>query len=96
MGVLDKLKNTFGIDEEDEDELDYEDEEVEETPAENTFKADFSRNVASAQPKRERSISTSSFGARLQVVLVKPERYEEASDIFLAVLPTQIKAMCKK
>ena len=25
MGVLDKLKNTFGIDEEDEDELDYED-----------------------------------------------------------------------
>lgn len=37
MGVLDKLKNTFGIDEEDEDELDYEDEEVEETPAENTF-----------------------------------------------------------
>lgn len=41
MGVLDKLKNTFGIDEEDEDELDYEDEEVEETPAENTFKADF-------------------------------------------------------
>ena len=81
MGVLDKLKNTFGIDEEDEDELDYEDEEVEETPAENTFKADFSRNVASAQPKRERSISTSSLGARLQVVLVKPERYEEASDI---------------
>ena len=59
-----------------------EEEEAEEVvPVENTFKADFTQNVVAAAPvKKEKSVSLSSI-PRLQVVLVKPERFEEASDI---------------
>ena len=84
MGISDKFKSIFGIDDEEfEDEL-MEEEETEEVVApENTFKADFTQNVAPVTPapvKKERNVSLSSI-PRLQVVLVKPEKFEEASDI---------------
>ena len=83
MGILDKVKGAFGIDEEefDDDEL-MEEEEETVAVAENTFKADFTQNVtvAPAPAKKERNVSISSL-PQLQVVLVKPERFEEASDI---------------
>lgn len=84
MGVFDKIKNAFGVDEDDyEDEFEYE--EVEEV-LENTVKPDFT------QPKKERSISLSAPAAapvsasvaaanQLQVVLVKPEKFDDASGI---------------
>ena len=84
MGISDKFKSIFGIDDEEfEDELMEEDEVEEVVPAENTFKADFTQNVVTPTPapvKKERNVSLSSI-PRLQVVLVKPERFEEASDI---------------
>ena len=83
MGIGDKIRAAFGIDDEEfeEDELMVEDEEEEVVPVENTFKADFTQAVATPAPvKKERSVSLSSI-PRLQVVLVKPERFEEASDI---------------
>ena len=83
MGILDKVKGAFGIDEEefDDDEL-MEEEEETVAVAENTFKADFTQNVtvAPAPAKKERNVSLSSL-PQLQVVLVKPDRFEEASDI---------------
>ena len=83
MGILDKVKGAFGIDEEefDDDEL-MEEEEETVAVAENTFKADFTQNVTVApkKKKKERNVSLSSL-PQLQVVLVKPERFEEASDI---------------
>ena len=86
MGVFGKLKNAFGIDDEDyeEDELmEDEEEEVAAPVVENTFKADFTKNtvqIPAPAPKKEKKVSLSSI-PRLQVVLVKPERFEEASDI---------------
>ena len=86
MAWLGKLKDMFGIDEEEmNDELEARAEEEEEedvVPVENTFKADFTQNIAStvSTVKKEKSVSLSSI-PRLQVVLVKPERFEEASDI---------------
>ncbi len=83
MGISDKLKSVFGIDDEDlDDEMIEEEEEEEVVPAENTFKADFTQNVNTtvASVKKEKSVSLTSI-PRLQVVLVKPERFEEASDI---------------
>ena len=80
MGVFDKIKNAFGVDDDDfEDELDYyEDEEV----VENTVKPDFS------QMKKEKSVplstaasSVSIPSSQLQVVLVKPEKFDDASGI---------------
>lgn len=85
MGVFDKIKNAFGVDDDDfEDEFEYEeDDEV----VENTVKPDFSQ-IASAQPKRERNISLNSVtpaaaaaSSQLQVVLVKPEKFDDASSI---------------
>ncbi len=85
MGVFDKLKGAFGIDEEEyeDDELEQEEEEV--TPvADNTFKADFTQNTitqrAAPAPKRERNTTFSS-APQLQVVLVKPEGFDEAIEI---------------
>ena len=75
MGIFDKLKGAFGIDEDEyeDDELEVEEEEE---VAENTFRADFSQAAA----KKERNVSLSSL-PQLRVVLVKPERFEDASDI---------------
>lgn len=88
MGVTDKLKGIFGIDDDydDEDELL---EEEEESGAENTFKADFSQQTrtpapsatASSYKPREKEDGFMSFSQKLRVVLVKPERYEEAMGI---------------
>ncbi len=76
MGVFDKIKNAFGVDDEDyDDDFDYEEEDE---VVENTVKPDFS------QPKKEKnlSIATSSVTSpQLQVVLVKPERFDDASGI---------------
>ena len=76
MGVFDKIKNAFGVDDEDyDDDFDYEEEDE---VVENTVKPDFS------QPKKEKnlSIATSSMSSpQLQVVLVKPERFDDASGI---------------
>ena len=84
MGISDKFKSIFGIDDEEfEDELMEEEEAEEVVAAENTFKADFTQNVVTPAPapvKKERNVSLSSI-PRLQVVLVKPEKFEEASDI---------------
>lgn len=85
MGIFDKVKGAFGIDDEefeDDEMLDELEEEV--AVPENTYKADFTQNTVSAPApsavKKERSVSLSSL-PQLQVVLVKPERFEEASDI---------------
>ena len=51
MGISDKFKSIFGIDDEEfEDELMEEDEVEEVVPAENTFKADFTQNVVTPTP----------------------------------------------
>ena len=78
MGVFDKIKNAFGVDDEDYDD-DFEYEEEEEV-VENTFKPDFSQN------KKEKNVSfstaapvssTAAADSPLQVVLVKPEKFDE-------------------
>ena len=83
MGVFDKIKNAFGVDDEDYEE-DYEYEEEEEVVVENTVKPDFS------QPKKEKSVSFNTTvpvsasvaaASQLQVVLVKPEKFDDASSI---------------
>ena len=79
MGVFDKIKNAFGVDDDDfEDEFDseYEEDEV----VENTVKPDFS------QIKKEKTVplaaaSTAVPSSQLQVVLVKPEKFDDASGI---------------
>ena len=82
MGVFDKIKNAFGVDDEDYDD-DFEYEEEEEV-VENTVKPDFS------QIKKEKNISlntvtpvpaSSAAASQLQVVLVKPEKFDDASSI---------------
>jgi len=82
MGVFDKIKNAFGVDDEDYDD-DYEYEEEEEV-VENTVKPDFS------QIKKEKNISlntvtpvsaSAAAASQLQVVLVKPEKFDDASSI---------------
>lgn len=78
MGVFDKIKNAFGVDDEDfDDEFEYDEEEEE---VENTVKPDF------AQVKKEKTVplSTASVAvpsSQLQVVLVKPEKFDDASGI---------------
>ena len=77
MGVFGKIKNVFGVDDEDfEDEYEYEEEEE---FVENTVKPDFS------QMKKEKAVPLSTATAvpssQLQVVLVKPERFDDASGI---------------
>jgi cell division inhibitor SepF len=83
MDILGRLKGAFGIDEEefDDDEL-MEEEEETVAVAENTFKADFTQNVtvAPAPAKKERNVSLSSL-PQLQVVLVKPERFDDARPV---------------
>ena len=82
MGVFDKIKNAFGVDDEDYDD-DFEYEEEEEV-VENTVKPDFS------QLKKEKSVSfnttapvsaAAAASSQLQVVLVKPEKFDDASSI---------------
>ncbi len=76
MGVFDKIKNAFGVDDEDyDDEFEYEEEDE---VVENTVKPDFS------QVKKEKNLSlanSSGTSPQLQVVLVKPERFDDASGI---------------
>lgn len=85
MGIFDKVKGAFGIDEEDEFDEDEMETEEEETPAENTFKADFSQpsqpQLTTAPAKKERNVPLSTGNSQLKVVLVKPERFDEATDI---------------
>ena len=80
MGVFDKIKNVFGVEDEDfEDDFEYYEEEEE--TVENTVKPDFSQL---AQVKKERSIpmqTAPATSAPLQVVLVKPEKFDDASSI---------------
>ena len=76
MAIFDKLKNIFNVEDEYEEDYEYEEEEV----VENTVKPDFS------QPKKEKSVSLASTvsalpSSQLQVVLVKPERFDDASGI---------------
>ena len=79
MGLFENMKKVFGVDDEDfEDEFEYDEEEEE--VVENTVKPDFS------QPKKEKAVSFSTASAavpssQLQVVLVKPERFDDASGI---------------
>ena len=76
MALFDKIKNVFNVEDDYEDDYEYEDEEV----VENTVKPDFS------QPKKEKSVPLTSTvsalpSSQLQVVLVKPERFDDASGI---------------
>ena len=82
MGVFDKIRRGFGIDDEDEFEEEY-DESVEEedTPVENTYKADFSQNTQPTVTKREKPVVTAVASGRPQYVLVKPVSFGEAVDI---------------
>ena len=75
--LLDAVIEHIAPEEFDDDEL-MEEEEETVAVAENTFKADFTQNVtvAPAPAKKERNVSLSSL-PQLQVVLVKPERFEE-------------------
>lgn len=83
MGVFDKIKNVFGVDDDYDDDYEYYEDE-DEVVAENTVKPDFSQN---AQVKKEKSISMpvantqTSASSPLQVVLVKPEKFDDASSI---------------
>lgn len=75
MGVFDKIKNAFGVDDDDFEDEFYDDEEE---TVENIVKPDFS------QIKKEKSVPLSTASApssQLQVVLVKPEKFDDASGI---------------
>ncbi|MBQ6929433.1 MAG: cell division protein SepF [Oscillospiraceae bacterium] len=78
MGVFDKIKNAFGVDDDEfEDEFEYDEEDE---VVENTVKPDFS------QMKKEKTVPLSAASAsvpasQLQVVLVKPEKFDDASGI---------------
>ncbi len=80
MGVFDKIKDAFGVDDDYEDDYDYYDDEDEEETAENTVKPDFSQQI-----KKEKSVPLSTVSSvapsQLQVVLVKPEKFDDASGI---------------
>ncbi len=82
MGILDKVKGAFGIDEDEyDDDDDYidDDEDEEEEETDNTFRADFSQ-PSSTPSRKEKNVSLTSI-PQLQVVLVKPESFSDASDI---------------
>ena len=75
MGVFDKIKNAFGVDDDAFEDEFYDDEEE---TVENIVKPDFS------QIKKEKSVplsTTSAPSSQLQVVLVKPEKFDDASGI---------------
>lgn len=81
MGVFDKIKNAFGVDDDDFDD-DYYEDEYEDEVVENTVKPDFS------QMKKEKTVPLSAASpaasvpsSQLQVVLVKPEKFDDASGI---------------
>ena len=84
MGILDKARGMFGINDEDYDE--YEEtgeigvEEEEPVVEEKPTKVSFQTAKTTAPAQGERKVSLSSI-PRLKVILVKPERYEEAIDI---------------
>ena len=79
MGVFGKIKNVFGVGDEDfEDDYEYEYEEEDEI-VENTVKPDFSQKKEKAVPLSTASVALPS--SQLQVVLVKPEKFDDASGI---------------
>ena len=79
MGVFGKIKNVFGVDDEDfEDDYEYEYEEEDEV-VDNTVKPDFSQKKEKAVPLSTASAALPS--SQLQVVLVKPEKFDDASGI---------------
>jgi cell division inhibitor SepF len=82
MGLFDKVKNRFGVDDEDYDTM-----EIDELEDQDDLNDDKSENKVSFQPSKtismpqnEKKVSISSL-PQLQVVLVKPERFEDAIDI---------------
>ena len=81
MGVFDKIKNVFGV-EDDDYEDDYEYDEYEEEVVENTVKPDFSQKQKEKTVPLATSVpAASSSASPLQVVLVKPEKFDDASGI---------------
>lgn len=82
MGVFDKIKNAFGVDDEDyEDDYEY---ETEEEVVQNTVKPDFSqtrKEKSTVSANNISSFNTTQATPQLQVVLVKPERFDDASGI---------------
>ncbi len=84
MGIFGKFKNLMGMDEDEEEYEDeyYEDEEEEEeVPAKKSVKADFNVSKPVTSSGTERSISFGGANPQLEVVLVKPENFEDASGI---------------
>ena len=79
MGVFDKIKDAFGIDEDDyeDDEL-FEEEEFSNAKPVSEFKPEFAQAFTPASKERNVTLATL---PQLQVVLVKPERFEDASEI---------------
>lgn len=73
MGVFDKLKDFIGVGEED----DYEDEEVDFLQKDNSE----DRPKALSETRRSNKVVNIHTTAQLQVILVKPERFDDAASI---------------
>ncbi len=81
MGMMDKFKNFIGVPED--EYYEEEEEEVEYAPPQRTTKApEFASPVLNTDPgaKRNKVVNIAAT-TQLQVVLVKPERFEDASFI---------------
>ena len=88
MGFMDKIKNIMSVPEEDYDDFDsgmYEEEEPDNSysRAQQDDYASYShRETASSYaPEKKSKVVNINSGSQLQVVLVKPERYEDATSI---------------
>ena len=93
MGFMDELKKlTRPYSEEDEDDFDeYEEEEEAAAPApaapaptpsrRNAFAGDNRPSAAPAQPRRTGNVVNINNGSNMQVVLVKPDRFDTVSEI---------------
>ncbi len=86
MGVFDKIKGVFGVD--DEDEYEYEDDdmyeyedEIEEITTKKAVKADFNTTKSSSNTTADRNISFGDNNSNLEFVLVKPEKFDDAIGI---------------
>ena len=80
MGLWDKIKNIMVISDED----DYEDEVMEEKerqPREKAEEPSYAKKEAPAKLIKSKTINYSQSNSGLQVVLVKPERFDEVTTI---------------
>ncbi len=76
MGIFDKMKGVLGVDEDDFDDL-MDDDIEEDDDMDNILKPDFNLTSLTSTDSKQ----TSSMASQLDVILVKPEKFEEASSI---------------